>query len=86
MDKRHVSLDVLSDEPAAKDNAYGSADKIDLQRAISHLPLRTRAAVVLFELEGYSHAEVSSIMNIREGTSKALVHRGRKLLRRELTV
>ncbi len=65
---------------------YDASDKIDLQRSIARLPVRTRAALVLFDIEGYSHGEISRILGIREGTSKALVSRGRKQLARELLV
>ncbi len=63
---------------------WDTDDRLDLLRAINRLPARTRAAVILFDIEGYTHAEVASLLNIREGTSKALVHRGRQRIKREV--
>ena len=57
---------------------------IDLEAAIRDLPPRTRMAVVLVCVEGYSHAAAAAMMGTAEGTVKAQVHRGRQLLRERL--
>lgn len=80
-----ISVDSIAEDHTTSKAKYDSIDKIDIQRAISRLPLRTRSAVILFDIEGYSHKEISGMLGIREGTSKALVHRGRAQLKRELT-
>ncbi len=80
-----VSLDSVAEEPIAAPAGYDAADAWDVRNAVARLPARTRAAVVLFDIEGYSHREIAGILGIREGTSKALVHRGREKLRGELT-
>ena len=51
---------------------------------IALLPAKARQVLVLFDIEDYSHEEISDIMNISIGTSKAQLHRARKLLRRVL--
>jgi RNA polymerase sigma-70 factor (ECF subfamily) len=57
---------------------------IDLEHAIAALPEQARAVFVLHDIEGYRHEEIATLMNIAEGTSKAQLHRSRKLLREAL--
>lgn len=52
-----------------------------LRAALAELPERRRAAVVLFDVEGYSHAEISGILGIPEGTVRSEVFHGRRRLR-----
>lgn len=54
---------------------------LDLERAIRALPPRARTVFVLHDLEGYRHGEIAALAGIAEGTSKAQLHRARKLLR-----
>ncbi len=58
---------------------------IDLQNAIMKLPDQARAVLVLHDIEGYKHNEISDMMSIQPGTSKAHLHRARKILRKELS-
>lgn len=57
---------------------------IDVENAMAKLPKQARMAFVLHDIEGYKHHEISEIMNIEVGTSKAHLHRARKILREEL--
>ena len=57
--------------------AFGAA----LQRALAALPERQRTAVVLFDVEGYSHAEIASILGIPAGTVRSDVFHARRALR-----
>jgi RNA polymerase sigma-70 factor, ECF subfamily len=59
-------------------------DALDLERAIAALPAGARAVFVLHEVEGYGHQEIAELTGRAEGTSKALLHRARKLLREAL--
>jgi len=63
----------------------GTAESIDLERAISSLPDGARTVFVLHDVEGFRHQDVSRLMGIAVGTSKAQLHRARKLLRKALT-
>jgi DNA-directed RNA polymerase specialized sigma24 family protein len=45
---------------------------------------RYRAVFTLVEVEGYSHKEVSSLLNIAEGTSKSQLYHAKKMLQRLL--
>ena len=59
--------------------------RIDIEQALEKLPKQARMAFVLHDIEGYKHHEISDLMNIEVGTSKAHLHRARKMLREELT-
>lgn len=55
-----------------------------VEEAISALPLRYRAPLVLREIEGLTYREIGSALGCREGTVKSRIHRGRRLLRDQL--
>ena len=52
-----------------------------LRVALGQLPERRRLAVVLFDVEGYSHAEIAAILGIPEGTARSEVFHARRALR-----
>jgi RNA polymerase sigma-70 factor (ECF subfamily) len=55
-----------------------------LRQALAELPERQRVAVVLFDAEGYSHAEIAALLEVPEGTVRSYVFHGRRALRRIL--
>jgi RNA polymerase sigma-70 factor (ECF subfamily) len=55
--------------------------RLDLERAIAALPEGARIVFVLYEIEGYSHAEIAAKLGVAENTSKAQLHRARRILR-----
>ena len=55
------------------------------QSALADLPVRQRTAVTLFDVEGYSHAEIAGILNIPQGTVRSDVFHARRRLRSALT-
>ena len=56
----------------------------DLSEAIDRLPDGARHVFVLHAVYGYSHDEAGSMLGIATGTSKAQVHRARRLLAQQL--
>ncbi|MFN8095052.1 MAG: RNA polymerase sigma factor [Vicinamibacteria bacterium] len=56
----------------------------DLERALATLPPGARAVFVLHDVEGRTHEEIGSLLNLATGTSKAQLHRARRLLREAL--
>jgi len=76
-----------SENPAALERGKGEPTiglSIDLENALAELPDGAREVFVLFDIEGYGHAEIASLTGIAEGTSKAQLFRARKLLREKL--
>lgn len=57
---------------------------IDLEQAIAELPNGARTVFVLHDVEGMLHEEIARQTGIAVGTSKAQLHRARKLLREKL--
>jgi RNA polymerase sigma-70 factor, ECF subfamily len=57
----------------------------DLSDAVNRLPAGARHVFVLSGIYGYSHEEASNMLGIAVGTSKAQLHRARRLLSQQLT-
>ena len=55
-----------------------------LHEALGGLPERQRIAVVLFDAEGYGHADIAEILGVPEGTVRSYVFHARRALRRAL--
>lgn len=66
------------------DPSTWTPEQLDLERAIAALPPGARAVLVLYDVEGYSHEEIASLVGIAQGTSKAQLHRARRLVREAL--
>lgn len=59
----------------------GAIDRVRLQRAINRLPPGFRAVLVLHDIEGYEHVEISELMGCSVGTSKSQLHKARMKMR-----
>lgn len=57
------------------------AVRLTLETALASLPDALRTVFVLREVEGYTHAEIASILGIGIPASKVRLHRARKMLR-----
>lgn len=58
----------------------------DIEQAINGLPSGARHVFVLNAVYGYSHGETSEMLGIAEGTSKAQLHRARRLLAQQMGI
>ena len=56
----------------------------DVQAALDALPPDFRAAVVLCDLEGLSYEEIAATLDVKIGTVRSRIHRGRGQLRAAL--
>jgi len=68
----------------AEDTSIISSE--NLTKLIQGLPNGYRAVFNLYVLEGYTHNEISSILDISVGTSKSQLSKARKLLQHQLEV
>jgi RNA polymerase sigma-70 factor (ECF subfamily) len=57
----------------------------DLWAAIRRLDIRTRSALLLSVIDGYTHAEIATMLEAPEGTVASWLSRGRAALRDELS-
>ena len=58
--------------------------KAQIQKELLNLPKIHRICLILFYYEGLSYKEMSKKLEIKEGTIKSYIHRGKKLLRGKL--
>jgi RNA polymerase sigma-70 factor, ECF subfamily len=58
--------------------------RMDLDQAIAGLPPQARAVFVLHDVEGWQHDEIARELGVAIGTTKAQLHRARKLLQEAL--
>lgn len=78
----------LTDTAASRDDPHREFERgyarERVLNALGQLPERQRTAVMMYDLEGYDHAEIAKILGIAVGTSRANLHHGRQALRRIL--
>lgn len=86
-ESRMVAVDALEiDNLQVKANGkFDIASAIDLERALCRLPGGYREVFLLHDLEGFTHKEIGTQLNIKEGTSKSQLSRARNALRVFLT-
>lgn len=79
--KRLVSLEDAQEAAIWPDQDLGKAD---LLAAIERLPVGYKMVLSLYDLEGFKHEEIASLLSISVGTSKSQLSRARSLLRVQL--
>jgi len=79
-------VSMLDDDhlPDTGETPFCAAERKELEHAISRLPPRARAVLVLHDIEGWRHEEIGNELGMAVGTSKAQLHRARGLLRKVL--
>ncbi len=78
-------IDTIPEPDAEPDNEdYAGLEAGDLLEIIRELPPKYRMVFNLFAIEGYSHKEISRMVNISEGTSKSNLARARIILQRRV--
>jgi RNA polymerase sigma-70 factor (ECF subfamily) len=60
-------------------------ERMDLERAIAQLPPGYRHVLVLHDIEGYTHEQISAQLGITSGTSKSQLFHARRALRAMFT-
>lgn len=84
--KSNINFEELNDQIKSEDlllDQWIDAEMLD--QAIRSLPESSRAVFVLFEVEGYSHEEISKLLKVSQGTSKSQLNYAKKLLKNKLT-
>ncbi len=70
--------EILQDH--ASDDIGAVADRLELEKALSLLPVEFRAPVVLRDMVGMDYAEIAEVLNIPPGTVRSRIARGRRQL------
>jgi len=74
-----IKDDILEDEVIVEYEENLSLDQ--LLTLIQNLPDQYRLVFNLYQMDGFSHKEIASLLNISEGTSKSNYHRAKLILR-----
>ena len=82
--EREVTLDESTPETYTVTRNAEPDLKARLKVAIADLPEHYRAVFVMYDMEGYSHEEIGTALNVPVGTSKARLSRAREKLREQL--
>ena len=72
-------VDVLDHNTGSVETEPG--EQMDLERAIALLPDGYRHVLLLHDVEGYTHEEISAKLEITAGTSKSQLFHARRALR-----
>ena len=81
---RETAFDEVAERTLEGEKDVRSGLRADLEQAISALPERARTVLVLYDVEGYQHQEIAEMTGMAVGSSKAQLHRARKLVRAAL--
>jgi len=79
--RREISLRSAAEVPTA---AGLTPERIELQAAVNALPVALRSVLVLKEMEGYSHAEIATLLGISAVTSRVRLFRAMRSVRQRL--
>jgi len=91
--KSRIRFDALPDDAdnrlpspvVAPDAAYlNQTFDADIEAALASLSPDFRAAVVLCDVEGLSYEEIADVLDLKMGTVRSRIHRGRAMLRSAL--
>ena len=82
-DKAHLEAEVLASDSASSPEraAEASFEQQRLRRAILQLPKDHQHVILLRFAEGFSNAEIASILGKSEGAIRVILHRGLAALR-----
>jgi RNA polymerase sigma factor (sigma-70 family) len=98
--RARIRFDHLAHDPGTESvyashtrGAEGASDRVlldglfeaDVESALASLPPDFRAAVVLCDIEGLSYDEIARVLDLKLGTVRSRIHRGRALLREALS-
>lgn len=71
-------------EDCAGPEVFGTLSEEELIKLVSSLPDGYRIIFNLFAIEGYTHREISELLNIEESTSRSQLAKARKILQEKV--
>jgi RNA polymerase sigma-70 factor, ECF subfamily len=80
-----VKREVVDWSPLADEEVFRAQMRKTLVRALQGLPLLYRAPVLLRDVQGLSTEEASAVLHVKTQTLKSRLHRGRLMLREQLS-
>ena len=82
-EKEHVEINSIEDKISYED--AGSSERFDLENAISALPDGYKNVLMLHDVYGFKHKEISEMLGIKIGTSKSQLSHARAAMQKFLT-
>jgi RNA polymerase sigma-70 factor (ECF subfamily) len=84
-DGEPVEIDPPDSKALQDEVLIGDERRRAVSRAITSLPEKYRAAIILRDVEGLSYDRIAEVLKLSEGTVKSRINRARNLLREKLT-
>jgi RNA polymerase sigma factor (sigma-70 family) len=91
--RQRIRFDALPDDvndklegllPSPDRELFDDMFDADIESALAALPPEFRAAVVLCDVESLSYEEIADVLDVKIGTVRSRIHRGRSMLRAAL--
>ncbi|MFK7807417.1 MAG: RNA polymerase sigma factor [Saprospiraceae bacterium] len=76
-----TNIEEVQEAPDEQETVYDHLAAKELTSIIQELPIGYRLVFNMYVLEGYSHKEIATELNISEGTSKSQLFKAKKMLR-----
>jgi RNA polymerase sigma factor (sigma-70 family) len=74
----------IQEQQVADSEVWSNASEEEILKLISKLPLGYRTVFNMYVLEGYSHSEIASMLEIDIGTSRSQLAKARKALQQKI--
>ncbi len=82
--REHDRIKIAFEQSSSPVSVADNGELRDMSEAVDRLPQGARHVFVLHAVYGYSHEETGAMLDIASGTSKAQLHRARRLLAQQL--
>lgn len=83
-DEEHI-MELPDDKPTPSEHLEMTETQLLVKNALNALSDEYRTVITLYDLEGLSYDEISSVLNCPIGTIKSRLNRARKMLRKILS-
>jgi RNA polymerase sigma-70 factor (ECF subfamily) len=80
-----VKREVVDWSPLADEEMFRAEMRDRLVQALKEMPVLYRAPVILRDVQGLTTEEASAVLRVKEQTLKSRLHRGRLMLREQLS-
>lgn len=84
--RESTDLDNTAELVHPDSNVISELSAAELMKLIQELPVGFRAVFNMFAIEGYSHKEISELLNITESTSRSQYTRAKQVLQRKISL
>jgi RNA polymerase sigma-70 factor (ECF subfamily) len=83
--KQPPKREVVDWSPLADEEMFRAEMRKTLVRALKEMPALYRAPIILRDVQGLTTEEASAVLHVKEQTLKSRLHRGRLMLREQLS-